>query len=176
VRIVSATAPGHPGADADGIVAGAPGLLVGVVTADCMPVLMLARSRRAVAAVHAGWRGAAAGVLEEAVARLVAEYGVSPDALEVAMGPTVGPCCYEVGPEVLAAFRARTGDVAAGAWAASGERHRLDLRAAASLLLAAAGVRCTTSVGPCTACDVRYRSYRRDGPKAGRQLGFIGWE
>jgi hypothetical protein len=155
---------------ADGLVATARGLLVGIVTADCVPVLLVNRRRRVAAAVHAGWRGAAAGVLEAALGRLG-----DPADVEAALGPAVGACCYEVGPEVLAAFRARTGDAAAPAWHERPGRPHVDLRVAAELLLRAAGVHRVDVLGPCTVCDRRYASYRRDGAGAGRQLSFVGW-
>jgi len=168
-------APGEaPLGEADAVVAATPGLLAGVVTADCVPVLLLARGGRAAAAAHAGWRGAAAGVLEAAVERLCTAAGAAPAAVEAVLGPAIGPCCYEVGPEVRAAFCRRTGDLTAPAWSGAGGRARLDLRAACRLLLTAAGVRAAAVLGPCTRCDRRYCSYRRDGAGAGRQLAFIG--
>lgn len=169
-RVVSAGPGERP--EADGLVVAMPGRLVGVVTADCAPVLLLHRDRRTAAAVHAGWRGAAAGVVEAGLAALGGAAGV-----EAAIGPTVGPCCYEVGPEVRAAFEARTGTVTAAAWSASPRPGtlRLDLRRAVALLLEAAGVTSVATLGPCTACTPALCSYRRDGSGAGRQLGFIGW-
>jgi copper oxidase (laccase) domain-containing protein len=76
---------------------------------------------------------------------------------------------------VRAAFRAHTGDLTASAFGVVGPREHLDLRAACRELLAAAGVPTVGVLGPCTRCDRRYCSYRRDGPGAGRQLAFIGW-
>ena len=160
-------------AEADGVATGAPGLVVGVVTADCVPALMLARECGVVASVHAGWRGAAAGVLEAAVAHLGSGFGVRPQDVEVCLGPAVGPCCYRVGSEVRAAFRARTGDLTAPAWRETGDALMLDLRLAERRLLEAAGVGHVSLLGPCTACMPSYASYRRDGPGAGRQLSFI---
>jgi YfiH family protein len=172
-RVLAAAAGERP--EADGLVTAAPGRLVGVVTADCVPVLLVARHPRVAAAVHAGWRGVASGVLDAAVREMVA-CGVDPSHLEGAIGPAVGGCCYQVGPEVRDAFAARSGDATAPAW--SGPRvgkYHLDLRRAVSLLLAAAGVGSTTVLGPCTACTPSYCSYRRDGNGAGRQLSFVGW-
>jgi len=162
--------------EADGIATRERGLALGVVTADCVPVLLLARSSSVIAAVHAGWRGAAAGVLEAALARLRAAFGVEPPSVEALLGPAIGPCCYRVGNEVQAAFTARTGTITAPAWKPAGDRLLLDLRAAARLLLQAAGVRSVAAVGPCTCCTPAFASYRRDGASAGRQLSFIGWE
>jgi YfiH family protein len=158
---------------ADGVVTSAPGLAVGVVTADCVPALMLARERGVVASVHAGWRGAAAGVLEAALAHLDSAFGVRPQEVEVCLGPAVGPCCYRVGSEVRAAFQARTGGLTAPAWRETGDALMLDLRLAERRLLEAAGVRHVSLLGPCTACTPSYASYRRDGAGAGRQLSFI---
>lgn len=161
--------------DADGVVTDARELAVGVVTADCVPALLLARARGVAAAVHAGWRGAAAGVLETALAHLRAQFDVEPSDVEAVLGPAIGRCCYRVGPEVHAAFTARTGTTTAPAWIPAGDRLLLDLRLAGRLLLEAAGVRSVTVVGPCTACTPSLASYRRDGAAAGRQLSFVGW-
>src|SRR5262245_12089884 len=114
-RVVAASLEGPP-PEADGVATGARGLAVGVVTADCVPALLLARTRGVVAAVHVGWRGAAAGVLESALAYLHAAFGVEPREVEVALGPAIGPCCYRVGPEVQAAFATRTGTLTAQSW------------------------------------------------------------
>ena len=173
VRVLAASAAERP--EADGLVTATPGRLVGVVTADCVPVLLVARRQRVAAAVHAGWRGAAGGVLEAAIREMVAR-GVDPSHVEAAIGPAVGGCCYEVGPEVRDAFVARTGDATAAAWSGpSGGKYHVDLRRAVSLLLDAAGVGATTVLGPCTTCTPAYCSYRRDGSGAGRQLSFVGW-
>ena len=174
-RVRSAVS-GGPAPAGDALASRTPGLLVGVVTADCMPVLLADRRRRVVAAVHAGWRGAAAGVLEAAVAHLRAAFGTRPGQLEAAIGPAVAGCCYVVGAEVVDAFRARTGDATAPAWTRRGSGRHLDLRIAARCLLEAAGVRSVTVLGPCTACGPGYHSYRRDGARTGRQLSFAGWE
>ncbi len=164
-----------PKPEADAVVTGMRGIAVGVVTADCVPVLLLARRTRVVAAVHAGWRGTAAGVIEAALAHLHARFGVAPPALEACLGPAIGPCCYRVGPEVQLAFTRRTGDTTAAAWSQVRGALSLDLRHAIRSLLAAAGVRGIETVGPCTACDSAFCSYRRDGQGAGRQLSFIAW-
>lgn len=172
-RVLPAAAGERP--EADGLVTAAPGRLVGIVTADCVPVLLVGRDVRVAAAVHAGWRGAAAGVLEAAVAEMTGS-GAAPGDIEAAIGPAVGGCCYEVGPEVRDAFEARTGRTTAVAFTASaGGKYHLDLRRAVAILLAAAGVGSTAELGPCTACTPAYCSYRRDGSGAGRQLSFVGW-
>ena len=174
-RVMSAvSAAARP--EADALATATPGLLVGVVTADCMPVLLVDRRRRVAAAVHAGWRGTAAGVLEAAVEHLRAAFGARPADLEAAIGPAIAGCCYEVGVEVADAFRVRTGDATAPAWTRCGSRRHLDLRIAARCLLEAAGVGSVAVLGPCTVCGPGYHSYRRDGARTGRQLSFAGWE
>ncbi len=173
-RIVTCDpAGGRP--EADGLATATPGQLVGITTADCAPVLLVDAGRRTAAAVHAGWRGAAGGVLEVAVSHLGTAFGSKPEDLEAVIGPAVGACCYEVGPEVPAAFEARTGSVTVAAMGIRAGLRYLDLRDAARLLLLAAGVRTVSVLGPCTACGTGYHSFRRDREGAGRQLSFIGW-
>jgi YfiH family protein len=167
-------APDGERPEADGLVTARSGTCVGVVTADCVPILMVAPKQHVVAAVHAGWRGAAAGIVDAAVARL-RTFGVEPDDVEVCLGPAIGSCCYEVGAEVHAAFVGRTGAATEAAWARRNDRWMLDVRAAVRALLARGGVERTTIVGPCTRCSTDYCSYRRDGAGVGRQVSFIGW-
>jgi len=167
IRVAEAAIGDRP--EADALVVRQAGLLVGVVTADCVPVLLIDRAARTAAAVHAGWRGMAAGVLEAALAAL------SSTRIEALIGPAIGGCCYEVGDEVRAAFQARTAEVTAAAWMTPAGRARVDLRTAARLLLEAAGVASVETLGPCTRCDARYHSFRRDGARTGRQLSFVGW-
>jgi YfiH family protein len=172
IRVLEASGDRH---EADGLVTTTPGRVVGVVTADCVPVLLVDRATRIAAAVHAGWRGAAGGVLEAAMGEMRAR-GAEAAHIEAAVGPAVGPCCYEVGGDVRAAFVARAGDATAAAWAGPVRgKYHLDLRRAVSLVLAAAGIHSTAVLGPCTACTPSYCSYRRDGSDAGRQLSFVGW-
>jgi YfiH family protein len=171
--VVDAVAGSAP-SEGDAAVAARAGVLVGVVAADCVPVLLVDPRRRLAAAVHAGWRGAAAGVVEAAIARLVAA-GAEPASLEAAIGPAIGGCCYVVGDEVRTAFATRTGTTTAAAWAPHGDRWTVDLRTAVRLLLAAAGVSGVATLGPCTACGSGYFSYRREGAGTGRQLSFVGW-
>src|SRR6185295_15096411 len=100
-QVAEAPFEGFP--EADAAVASASGLILGIETADCLPVLLVDPRRRAVAAAHAGWRGTAAGVAARAVEALVAA-GSRPEDLLAALGPGIGACCYEVGEELKAAF------------------------------------------------------------------------
>lgn len=130
------------------------------LAADCLPIAI--GGEGAVAMVHAGWRGLAAGVLEEGVCALRDLAGDRE--LEAVIGPGAGPCCYEVGPEVRVAL----------AQADIGGRGRIDLKAIARARLLATGVRRVTDVGLCTICDTRFYSHRREGARAGRQAG-VAW-
>jgi YfiH family protein len=136
-----------------------------VRTADCVPVLLAERSGRAAAAVHAGWRGTAAGIAAAAV-RALTEQGYSPAHLIAALGPAIGGCCYEVGPEVLAALGIQ----------ASGPA-RVDLHARLREDLRAAGVPAAAiHAAPwCTRCRADlFFSYRREKEGAGRLMAVIG--
>ena len=144
-------------AEVDGHVTTLPGLGLLVQVADCLPVALASADQ--VAMVHCGWRGLAGGI----VARAVAEFGEPPAAV---IGPGIGRCCFEVGPEVLAAFA----DVEGAA-----EGRMLDLRMVAEARLRAAGVERVEHVDLCTYCrDDLFFSHRRDGGVTGRQCG-IAW-
>jgi len=171
-RVATVRAAESPG-EADGVVTTTRRLVLGIVTADCAPVLLRVPGTTAVGAVHAGWRGAAAGVVECGVDALCRLAGAPPDAVEAAIGPAIGPCCYQVGAEVREAFERRTGSVTAAAWTPDGDRLRLDLREAVRRLLLAVGVERVALVGPCTSCSPDLHSHRRDGQRAGRQLSFV---
>ncbi len=151
-------------AKADGQATAQRGIAPSVLVADCLPVAIAGGD--AVTMVHAGWRGLAAGVLEAGV-RAVRELGRE-GPLEAAIGPGAGPCCYEVGEEVHAAFAARFPAVRRGDY--------LDLKAIARATLEAAGVGTVHDVGLCTICSDRrlFYSHRRDRGVTGRQAG-IAW-
>ena len=170
-RRVLRVPPLPEGAEADALVTETPGAAVGVYTADCVPILLADPSGRAVAAVHAGWRGSAERVVEEAARALSETVRCSPDALLAALGPHVGPCCYEVDDPVRAAIGAEP------VFAPSDRpRHyRLDLFELNRLQLVRAGLRAERidRVPGCTACDAaRFYSYRRDGA-TGRLLHYV---
>jgi YfiH family protein len=151
----------HPGPDlapVDGQVTDSPGLAPLVTVADCLPVAVAGPA--GVAMLHCGWRGLAAGI----VARGVEEVG----ATAAAIGPGIGPCCYEVGPEVLAAFE----DLGEGI----SDGRMLDLRAVTRRLLERAGVDSVVASELCTRCNPDlFFSRRRDGERTGRQAG-VAWK
>jgi YfiH family protein len=178
------------------------GLLLGIQTADCVPILLADAKRRVVGAVHAGWRGTLARVVAKALGRMQLEFGTRPEDVVAALGPAIGPCCYEVGPEVAQAFAAQF--ARAAEWfegpferLATGEepnplpwltmmppghepppeRVRLDLRAAnrAQLIDAGLSPRNIAVSSLCTRCrSDLFFSYRKEGPRAGRMMSVIG--
>ena len=171
-RVVEAAAcREEPPPEADALVSADPGVWIGVVTADCVPILLASGSGAVVAAVHAGWRGLALGVIEAAVGALGEIAGR--ESLHAVVGPHVGPCCYEVDAPVLDALEARHGALlSASLQHVRSEHAQLDLGSLALAVMEREGVdRCVTLPGACTACDVqRFHSYRRDGPRAGRRV------
>lgn len=164
--------------EADGMVTEEKGVFLGVLTADCVPILFTVSGKKLAAVVHAGWRGSLAGIAPKMVAYLGKRYGAQPDSMEAALGPAVGGCCYEIGPDVSLPLTQKWGDPAERSLHTKGDKTFLDLRGFNSLLLAQAGVppRNIFNVGPCTSCAAGdFFSYRRGRKETGRQLSFIGW-
>ena len=148
----------------DALIENTPGAVVAVRTADCVPILLVDERRRAVAAVHAGWRGTVAGIAARAVDAMRERFGTEPADLHAAIGPAIGKCCYEVGPEVAAQFGAH------------GRAH-IDLAAANRDRLLKAGVTAERVYASnlCTICGpVDFHSFRRDKEAAGRMYSFAG--
>jgi YfiH family protein len=147
-------APGLP--DADGHATDRSGLVPLVFVADCLPVAL--SGARGVAMIHCGWRGMAAGIVQRGVEEVAATHA--------AIGPSIGPCCYEVGDEVLAAFGSLGEGVAA--------ERMLDLREVARRLFSRAGVDRVEVSDLCTSCHPElFFSHRRDGGRTGRQAGLV---
>jgi len=169
------------GVEADALCASDAALPLAVFVADCIPALIADPRTGAFAAVHAGWRGTVAGVLPAAVRALGERFGARPEDLRVALGPAIGPCCFEVGPEVVAAVEAavpgaRAAGVIVDPQPAHGRKARVDLKRANVVLLGAAGVPAgAIDAGPeCTSCDRgRFFSFRRDGGRTGQHVAFI---
>jgi hypothetical protein len=169
--VVEAPFEGQPEADAQ--VATSRGILLGIETADCLPVLLVDVERGLVGAAHAGWRGTVAGVVGAAAEALVAR-GARRESLWAALGPGIGPCCYEVGEELREAFGPQ-----GAPFFRPGPRGRphLDVRAANVAQLERFGLRPERihHVADCTFCRPGlYHSYRRDGKGAGRMISYIG--
>ncbi len=149
--------------EGDALLENQAGSVVAVKTADCMPILLADDRTRSVAAVHAGWRGTVAQIVPEAVRAMRERFGTNPGDLHAAIGPGIGVCCYEVGPEVSAQFGLH------------GRAH-IDLAEENRRQLANSGIpadRIYVS-GQCTMCGPEFHSFRRDKEAAGRMYSFIG--
>ena len=183
-HVIDVAEPCKDAGEGDAMVTDAPGVYLGVLTADCVPVLCWARTpgRRLAAVIHAGWRGTLAGVAAKTVRHIENRYGTAPRDLWCAVGPAIGGCCYEIGPDVSEPLIGTWGDKAEAALERREGRTWLDLRRLNAALLAAAGVPAQriAAAGPCTACHpAEFFSYRREAAAGdgatGRQASFIGW-
>jgi YfiH family protein len=190
-------APGEP-CRGDASITSQPGLLLGAQTADCVPILLVDPKNRAVAAVHAGWRGTLARIVAKTIGQMQMRYRTKPADLLATIGPAIGGCCYEVGTEVATQFTSqfadaadwfdelRTGDepnplkwlnMRPPGHQPPPKNVRLDLRRANRAQLLAAGL-CDANIfvsDLCTACrrDLLF-SYRKEGAGTGRLLAAIG--
>jgi len=165
--------------DADALVTATPGLLLGVLVADCAPILLADPVSRAVAAVHAGWRGTAEDVAGRTVRAMAAAFGTRPGDLRAVIGPSIGPAHFEVGPEVVAAFDAALGPDASGlVRPGRGDRAFVDLPEANRLLLRRAGLdpgRIQVDRTSTAERLDRFFSHRAEGGRTGRFGAFVGW-
>ncbi len=202
--VVRSTAAGaareRPGR-ADGLMTDEPGVLLGVLTADCVPVLVADRRRRAVAAFHAGWRGTVKRIVESGVGRMRLKFGSRPEDLVAAIGPGIGSCCYAVGEEVLSAFESQFAYARelfvevydadpvrakypmlfltqrAPGHSSVGPQLHVDLIEANRRQLVAAGLKpeAIQRVGGCTCCQPElFYSHRGGQGRAGRMMAVIG--
>lgn len=171
------TPEGRAVLEGDGLLTDQPGIVLGIQTADCVPVTLVDPEHRAVAVLHAGWRGTVAAIAERGVARMQREFGTRPESLLAAVGPSIGPCCYTVGEEVREAFAARF---------SYGEElfheSRLDLWEANRRQLEDAGVlpKRITALALCTGCALigagqrQFFSHRIDRGVTGRMMTCVG--
>lgn len=159
----------------DALITKHPGIVIGVKTADCLPILVFDRKAKVVAAIHAGWRGLAAGIVQKTLGILLRECGCQLQTLEFAFGPCISPARFEVGDEVIEKFRETFG-VRFAYKKHPSEKARLDLSGTARMSCEDIGFyhRNLSEVGLCTfeRNDLFY-SHRRE-PGAGRQFNFIG--
>jgi len=164
--------------EADGMVTREQDAFLGVLTADCVPVLFVVPEKKLVAAAHAGWRGTLAGIGAKMVRLFFEQHGILPDAVEAAIGPAIGACCYEIKEDVSRPLIHRWGKIADGCVENREGKTFLDLRHLNRLTLEQAGVPSQQifDVGPCTSCAAEdFFSYRRERKETGRQISFIGW-
>lgn len=164
----------------DALVSDAAQVLVGVKTADCVPILIGDPQTGAIAAVHAGWRGTVAGIVEHALKRMAAEYNTRAEDVRAAIGPAAAACCYEVGSEVISAFKERFPESDALFTPTRAGHARIDLFQANRDQLTSAGVAADRihTCGLCTMCRTDlFFSYRREKSvqgKVGRLMAVIG--
>ncbi len=161
----------------DGFISNVPGVPLTIFTADCVPIFILDSVRNAIGLVHAGWRGTLSRMTERVVTMMEKEYGSRPEDLVVALGPSIGPCCYQVGSEVVTAFREQFPD-----WSLfmssdpAGEGWILDLWEANRIQLLRGKVKEHNIINSriCTSChnDVFF-SRRRDGSPTGRMMSIM---
>jgi YfiH family protein len=163
-NLVLRAEPAMRGEHADGLWTDKPGLPILAMSADCLPIVLARTGMEgpAVAVLHAGWKGLLAGIVESGAIAL------GGDTLTAAIGPGIGPCCYEVGDEVATPFRERFGEDVV-------RESRLDLWTSAERALRAAGIERVNRFDRCTACEPEtFFSHRRDGGRTGRQ-GVIAY-
>jgi YfiH family protein len=149
--------------EGDALITGEPGLAISIRTADCYPILLADTRNRAIAAIHAGWRGTAAQIVLRTLEKMKSEFATQPSEVVAAIGPGIGVCCYEVGEEVAREF------------GFDGKTH-LGLAWENRKQLESAGVPAQNieALDVCTFCDAeRFFSYRREKEKAGRMTSFV---
>lgn len=161
----------------DGFISNVPDVPLTILTADCVPIFILDPVRRAIGLVHAGWKGTLNRMAERVIIKMEEEYGSQPEELIAALGPSIGPCCYQVGEDVVNVFRKQFPD-----WPAfilsklAEEKWTLDLWEATRLQLMRVGIKDDNTINSrmCTSCgnDVFF-SRRRDGFPTGRMMSLV---
>ena len=162
-RVLLVKSPGPQG-EGDALISNLPGIALAVRTADCLPILIADPRNRTVAAIHAGWRGVVSEIASKTIQAMCQQFDSQPEDLVVAIGPGIGSCCFEVGPEVAAQFQ-------------QAGRVKLDLVETTCRQLRRNGVSLEkiSSSGLCSCCNPElFESYRRDREAAGRMLAVIG--
>jgi YfiH family protein len=165
---------GYPTFNSDGVVSNVPSLVVAVTSADCVPLLLWDPVRQVVGLAHAGWRGSALGVGERVVATMTSVFGCRQRDIVAAIGPSIGPCCYHVGAEVVETFHAHGTPVVASP---HNGRSALDLWETNAVQLIRSGLEPDAIENPriCTACRTEhFYSHRREMGRTGRFAAFIG--
>ncbi len=160
--VLLAARPGFIG-EGDALITDQPGLAITIRTADCYPIFLADSQNKAIAAIHAGWRGTAGEIVIKTLEKMRSEFGTQPSDISAAIGPGIGVCCYEVGEDVSKQFGFAV-------------RTHLDLMSENRKQLESVGVpaRNIEALGVCTFCDTeRFFSYRREKEKAGRMTSFI---
>jgi polyphenol oxidase len=157
----------------DGLITSEPGVLLGIQTADCLPILIADGKRKAIGAFHAGWRGTLKGIVARGVAAMQREFGSEPPDMRAAIGPGIGSCCFTVGTEVRELFSARY----PYAQELYSDEGRMDLVEANRRQLLTAGLapEAIFALNACTSCHTnQFFSYRAEHGKTGRMMAVIG--
>jgi purine-nucleoside/S-methyl-5'-thioadenosine phosphorylase / adenosine deaminase len=169
-RVLNAKGLQDREAEGDALITDAMRSGIGVRTADCVPILLLDAEKRAVAAVHAGWRGTAAEIVKHAIEAMTRDFGSEPKDIYAAMGPCIRPCCYEVGAEVFSNFSEIFPEIECE------RKCSLDLPEANRRQLQSLGVQADRILdsGLCTTCEpAQFYSYRREPKNPGRMMSAI---
>ena len=160
--------------ECDGLVTNTPGVVLMVFSADCTPILLQDPVTGAVGAVHAGWRGTAAGIVKNAVEKMVSAFGCKAENIRAAIGPNIGPCCFETDADVPEAMVSALGEEAMPFIRPRGEKFYLDLKQINALWLRRSGVTDISVSKHCTACSPDlFWSHRVTKGKRGSQGGII---
>ncbi len=157
----------------DSLITNTPGLTLVVFTADCTPILFFDPVTGAVGAAHAGWRGTAADIAGKTVQAMCRSFGCQPENIRCAIGPNIGPCCFETDREVPDAMIQALGDSARAHIQARGSKYYVNLKEINALFLRRSGVVHIDIATQCTRCDSRFWSHRRTGSQRGSQGGLI---
>jgi YfiH family protein len=162
---------------ADGMVTRERGVVLGIFTADCVPILMATRDGDVAGTLHAGWRGVIAGIASNGVDAME-RLGAGRGEIRAALGPSIGPCCFEVDADLASRFAAEIPGAAHHAREGKPGKAYLDLRAIVRDQLVAAGIAAEAieSVGPCTRCasDQYFSRRAAGGVTTGVQMSFVG--
>lgn len=173
ILVIEGSLPDKP-VEADAIVTAETNVAIGMLTADCQPILLYDPVNHAIGAVHAGWKGTALGIVVETGELMWKKYGTRPEDLIVSLGPCIGPCCYKVGWNVLEEYMSRHKESADCFSEKDGLR--MDINIANTVQLALIGVKNENifNGARCTSCNSDlFFSHRKDNGRTGRQLSFI---
>lgn len=170
----TAKAEDFSASEGDAIITASAEVAIGVLTADCLPIIIVDPIKKAIGMAHAGWRGTVGRIASKTVRRMTEEFASDPKELLAALGPHIKSCCYTVGSDVADNFKATFGDATKSV--VNGDTTAVDLGAANTEELVSAGLaeENISNEAPCTSCrtDLFY-SFRREGKSAGRQLSFV---
>lgn len=164
----------HAGPECDALITNEPGVTLAVFTADCTPILLCDPVTGAVGAAHAGWRGTAADIAGKTVRAMCRQFGCRPADIRAAIGPNIGPCCFQTDGDVPQAMTDALGAKAAPYIRQAGEKYYLDLKGINALFLRRSGVQSIAVSDECTMCRPdRFWSHRATGGLRGSQGAFI---